>query len=188
MFAEKSQSSFRVPAYRAAFALLPEILWIGHSIPVRHDAIRRLDIPDATSQAIHSLSEFHAAVEFLEQGLATIFQQMLQLKTDVDVLPSDRAKDFRNLSSQLYGGRSAYPIKIVEDRKKLLEDIRKQPGFEYFLLPKSYNVLCHASKGGPVIILTSHKHHCTFSIRLQNRSMFHFQMQHQNCSNHNETC
>ncbi|KAJ7922198.1 CHAT domain-containing protein [Mycena leptocephala] len=61
----------------------------------------------------------------------------------------------------LYSGRFTHsPISIVEDRKKLLDDIRKQPNFEYFLLPKSYNVLCHAAQGGPVIILTSHKAHC----------------------------
>ncbi|KAJ7925669.1 CHAT domain-containing protein [Mycena leptocephala] len=49
---------------------------------------------------------------------------------------------------------------MVEDRTKLIQDIRKQPGHEYFLLPKSYNVLCHASQGGPVVILTSHRDDC----------------------------
>jgi hypothetical protein len=86
---------------------------------------------------------------------------MLQLKTDVHALPPDQAQKFLELSSKLYNGRfTDSPITIVEDRKILLEDIRKQPGFEYFLLPKSYNVLCHAAQGGPVIILTSHKAHC----------------------------
>ncbi|KAJ7880413.1 CHAT domain-containing protein [Mycena leptocephala] len=86
---------------------------------------------------------------------------MLQLKTDVDALPPDQARKFLDLSSKLYIEQFAHsPISIVEDRKKLLDDIRQQPGFEYFLLPKSYNVLCHAAQGGPVIILTSHKVHC----------------------------
>ncbi|KAJ6599933.1 CHAT domain-containing protein [Mycena vulgaris] len=162
-FAEASQSSVCLPAYQAAFALLPEILWIGHSIPVRHDAVRRLDIVDATSRAVQTcikLSNLHAAVEFLEQGLATIFQQMLQLKTDVDCLPLGQAKDFLDLSSQLYDGNLSHPIKIVEDRKELLQDIRNQPGFEYFLLPKTYDDLSHASQGGPVVILTSHQDLC----------------------------
>ncbi|KAJ6529339.1 CHAT domain-containing protein [Mycena capillaripes] len=162
-FAKEFQTSDCIPAFQAAFNLLPEILWIGHSIPVHHDAILRLCLPDATSRAIETcitLVDLHAAVELLEQGLATIFQQMLQLKTDVDLLPPDQAENFVNLSSQLYSGTFSNPIDIVEDRKKLLQDIRTQSGFKYFLLPKSYNVLCHASQGGPVIILTSHKDHC----------------------------
>jgi hypothetical protein len=163
-FAEESQPGDCISAFNAAFNLLPEILWIGNSIPVRHDAVHRLDISGATSTAVQTcidLLQFHVAVEFLEQGLATIFQQMLQLRTDVDALPPDQARKFLELSSKLYSGRfSDSPISIVEDRKKLLDDIRKQPGFEYFLLPRSYNVLCHAAQGGPVIILTSHRAHC----------------------------
>jgi hypothetical protein len=163
-FATEFQPDDCIHAFNAAFDLLPEILWIGHSIPVRHDAIHRLDISGATSTAVQTcidLMQFHVAVKFLEQGLATVSQQMLQLKTDVDALPPDQAQKFLELSSKLYSGRlTTSPISIVEDRKKLLNDIRKQPGFEYFLLPKSYNVLCHAAQGGPVIILTSHKAHC----------------------------
>jgi hypothetical protein len=163
-FAREFEPDDCIHAFNVAFNLLPEILWIGHSIPVRHDAVHRLDILGATSTAVQTcidLMQFHVAVKFLEQGLAIIFQQMLQLKTDVDALPPDQARKFLELSSKLYSGRfTDSPISIVEDRKKLLDDIRKQPGFNYFLLPKSYNVLCHAAQGGPVIILTSHKAHC----------------------------
>jgi tetratricopeptide (TPR) repeat protein len=162
-FAEEFQPSDCIPAFQAAFDLLPEILWIGHSISIQHDAMRRLNISDATSTAIRTcinLSQFHAAVEILEQGLATIFQQMLQLKTDVDALPQDQAGKLLDLSSQLHGGKTVNPISVVEDRNKLLQEIRKQPGFEHFLLPKFYNVLGRASQGGPVVILTSHKDHC----------------------------
>ncbi|KAJ6526523.1 CHAT domain-containing protein [Mycena vulgaris] len=168
-FAERSQLSFCLPAYRTAFTLLPEILWVGHTIPVRHNAITRLNISGATSKAIHAcikLSDLPAAVEFLEQGLATIFQQMLQLKTDVDTPPPDQAQNFRNLSSQLHAGTLSNPITVVEDRNNLIEAIRKQPGFEFFLRPKPYNVLCHASEGGPVVILTSHEDQCSAIIIL----------------------
>ncbi|KAJ7271767.1 CHAT domain-containing protein [Mycena rebaudengoi] len=171
LFAETSQSSFKfcVPAYQAAFSLLSEILWMGHSIPVRHNAVLRLDIPDATSRAVQTcvnLSDLRAAIEFLEQGIATIFQQMLQLKTDVDLLPPEQAQTFLDLSSQLYIGTPADPISVVEHRKKLIHEIRNKPGFEKFLLPKSYDALCHASQGGPVVILSSHKGSCNVIIIL----------------------
>jgi tetratricopeptide (TPR) repeat protein len=162
-FAEQFQPSDCILAFRAAFNLLPEILWLGNSLPVRQYAIHRLDIHGATSSAPRictELSDLHAAVEILEQGLATTFQQMLQLKTEVDVLPAHQARKLADLSLLLYNGTFDNPIDAAEDRKRLLADIRKQPGFECFLLPKPYNVLCGTSQGGPVLILTSHHHHC----------------------------
>jgi tetratricopeptide (TPR) repeat protein len=162
-FNRQFQPSKCIAAFQAAFQLLPEILWIGHSIPVRHDAIQRLNIPEATSAVVQTcinLSQLPAAVEMLEQGVATIFQQMLELKPNVNGLPPHQAKDLFDVSSKLYSGILIDPISIVEDRKKLLGDIRNQPGFEYFLLPKSYDVLRHASQGGPVIILNSHPDCC----------------------------
>jgi hypothetical protein len=152
-----------IQAFKAAFGLLPGILWIGHSIPVRQSALRRLNVLDVTSNAVRtciSLSDPRAAVEMIEQGVATTFQQMLQLKPDADALPPDQAEVLLNLSLQLYSGTFTNPISIVVDRNKLLEDIRKQPGFEFFLLPKSYGHLCHASQGGPVVILSSHQDYC----------------------------
>jgi tetratricopeptide (TPR) repeat protein len=163
-FAEDTlQTSDCVPAYMSAFSLLPEIVWLGNSIPVRHDAIRRLEIAQVTSTAIHIcmyLSNLSLAVEIMEQGLATVFQQMLQLKTGIKGINPNQAEDLQNLSSELYSGTSDNPMSLINKRNKLLEDIRKQPGLEYFLLPKPYKALCHASQGGPVVILNSHKYHC----------------------------
>ncbi|KAJ7499605.1 CHAT domain-containing protein, partial [Mycena latifolia] len=157
---------FRPPdclSYVAAFSLLPDILWIGHSIPARHDTVHRLNITWATSNAIQTcinLSYLTSAVEIMEQGIATIFQQMLQLKTDVDGLNPNQAKRFRDLSSQIYSGSSQNLMEIVNDRNELLREIRKEPGLENFLLPKPYDALRHASQGGPVVILNSHEDQC----------------------------
>ncbi|KAJ7476610.1 CHAT domain-containing protein [Mycena latifolia] len=160
-------------AYTAAFRLLPELLWIGHSIPVRHEIIHRLDIGQVTSTAFQtciSLANFASAVESMEQGLATIFQQILQLKTDVDALRPDQAKRFRELSSELYGGTSDNSTAVAINRNELLEDIRKQPGLEYFLLPKPYTTLRQASLNGPIVILNSHKASCDGMIILYSTS------------------
>ncbi|KAJ7212674.1 hypothetical protein GGX14DRAFT_393565 [Mycena pura] len=169
-FAAEFQPSDCIPAYRAAFNLLSEILWIGNAIPVRQNAIQRLDILETSSEAIKiciDQSDFHAAVEILEQGLAITFQQMLQLKTDTGQLPPPLAKRLLDLSSELYNGSSGNnAISIVEDRKNVLSEIRQQPGLEHFLLPKAYSILCNASKGGPVVILTSHKAHCNAIVSL----------------------
>ncbi|KAJ7757348.1 CHAT domain-containing protein [Mycena maculata] len=162
-FAAESHSPHCITAYVTAFGLLPEILWIGNSITVRQNAIYRLGIAQATSAAIRTclnLSILTSGVEIMEQGLATIFQQMLQLKTEPTGLKPDQAKLLQDLSSQLYSGTSPNPLKLVNDRNNLLEDIRKDSGLKYFLLPKPYNDLRYASQGGPVIILNSHPDHC----------------------------
>ncbi|KAJ7709263.1 CHAT domain-containing protein [Mycena metata] len=150
-------------AYMAGFSLLPEILWIGHSMDVRHATIHTLDIGAATSTATRTcieISNLTAAIQILEQGLATTFQQIMQLKTDVEGLPPNLADDFRRLSDELYCGMSTDWRDVANERKDILDNIRKQPGFEYFLLPKPYTVLRHASRGGPVIILNSNISGC----------------------------
>ncbi|KAJ6560642.1 CHAT domain-containing protein [Mycena vulgaris] len=161
--AEEFQTPHGISAYQAAFSLLPELLWIGHVIPVRQHALHRLDIGTTTSNAVRTcinLSDLRTAIELMEQGLATVFQQMLRLKTEVDFLPPDQAKAFRELSTELYGGLPASPLTTVNARDTLVETIRTQPGFERFLLPKSYDVLAGASKGGPVVLLNSHHDRC----------------------------
>ncbi|KAJ7645255.1 CHAT domain-containing protein [Mycena polygramma] len=168
-FSQEFDKTYCILAYSKAFSLLPEILWMGHAIPVRQDLIHRLDIADATSRAVQACvqqSSLPTAVEFLEQGLATIFQQMLQLNPELKDIPPDYARDFQALSLQLYNGNPENPITIVEKRNELLQKIRGTPGFEDFLLQKRYTALCHASQGGPVIILTSHPVHCSAIIIL----------------------
>jgi hypothetical protein len=49
---------------------------------------------------------------------------------------------------------------IAVERDNFLQNIRQQQGLEYFLLPKPYKVLCHASKGGPAVLLNTHRDHC----------------------------
>jgi hypothetical protein len=51
-------------------------------------------------------------------------------------------------------------MNVVNERNKLLIEIRQQPGFERFLLPRPYELLCETSRGGPVVILNSHKNSC----------------------------
>ncbi|KAJ7646380.1 CHAT domain-containing protein [Mycena polygramma] len=168
-FSEEFDEPHCILAYSKAFALLPEILWIGHAIPVRQDLIHRLDIADATSKAVQACirqSNLLTAVEFLEQGLATIFQQTLQLSSQPKDIPSEYAEAFLDLSLQLYQGNPVNPITIVEKRNELLRKIRGTLGFEDFLLQKPYSVLCHASQGGPVIIFTSHPDQCSAIIIL----------------------
>ncbi|KAF8193624.1 CHAT domain-containing protein [Mycena galopus ATCC 62051] len=169
-FAAQFQLEHCVSAFKEAFRLLPELLWIGHSIPARHEALRRLGIANATAVATRTciqLLDLASAVEIVEQGLGTIYQQMLQLKTAVDELPPKMADDFQALSMQLYREGSDPSMSVVNQRNDLIKDIRKIPGFEYFLLAKPYKVLSQASKGGPIVILNTHEDGCDGIIILE---------------------
>ncbi|KAJ7907137.1 CHAT domain-containing protein, partial [Mycena leptocephala] len=123
-------SSTCVTAYTAAFRLLPDILWMGHSVSQRHETIRRLEIGAVTSTAVQACitcSDVTSAVEFIEYGVATIFQQMLQLKENPHKMNSDDAAMFQKLSSDLYSGKSLDPMQVATDRDDLLQRIRNQP-------------------------------------------------------------
>ncbi|KAJ7510724.1 CHAT domain-containing protein [Mycena galericulata] len=160
-FANRYTPSYGPVAYSAAFQLLPEILWIGHDISVRHDTIRRLNIGPVTSIATRTciqLANLPYGVQMIEQGIATVFQQILQLKPAVDTLPPHQAQELRQLSSQLYSGTAEGDVAI--ERYDLLAKIRKEKGHKYFLRPKPYSVLCHAAQKGPVVILNSHEDGC----------------------------
>ncbi|KAJ7050647.1 CHAT domain-containing protein [Mycena amicta] len=167
-------------AFGAAFKLLPELLWIGSAIPVRQENIRGLGISQATSDATRKCAvipgvDLKLLVELIEQGLATIFQQMLQLKSgtellDLEGVSADEIEQFQRLSMKLYGIGSVEDLTgVAHERNLLLAKLRKHPGLEYFLLPRPYSVLCSAASGGPVVILNSHHDGCDAIVILNPR-------------------
>ncbi|KAJ7209887.1 CHAT domain-containing protein, partial [Mycena rebaudengoi] len=156
-------------AYSAAFHLLPEILWIGNSVSVRQDMNMRVNVSQATSGAITACidsSNLPLAVELLEQGLGTTFQQLLQLKTNIDFLPQMEADKLKLLSIDLYSGTAKHPQRVAADRNTLINEIRSRPSLENFLRPKPYRDLCQVSQHGPIVVLNSHHDHCDSIILL----------------------
>ncbi|KAJ7271616.1 CHAT domain-containing protein [Mycena rebaudengoi] len=156
-------------AYSAAFHLLPEILWIGTSVSVHQDINIRINVSQATSDAIAACIDslnLPLAVELLEQGLGTTFQQLLQLKTNLGILPQREAETLKLLSIDLYSGNAEHPQRVAADRNTLINEIRNHPGLENFLQPRPYRDLCQASQHGPIVILNSHHDHCDSIILL----------------------
>ncbi|KAJ7263842.1 CHAT domain-containing protein [Mycena rebaudengoi] len=169
-FAKKVHRPFDVlKAYSAAFHLLPEILWIGSTVSVRQDVNMRINVSQVTSDAISACIDslnLPLAIELLEQGLATTFQQLLQLKTNLDFLPQEEAEKLKLLSVNLYSGKAEHPQRAAADRNTLINEIRNRPGLENFLRPKPYTDLCQVSQHGPIVILNSHHDHCDSIILL----------------------
>ncbi|KAJ7838843.1 CHAT domain-containing protein [Mycena leptocephala] len=160
-------------AYHMALRLLPEAAWLGLSISDRHHEILHagLIVRHAATAAIVA-SQPKIAVEWLEQGRAVIWGQLLALRTPVNQLNDDHpklAERLLSLSSQLEGSgmRRAQESntnpshQLISDqahraahaRKELLQEIRHLKGFEQFLLPKTVSQLALAAQRGPVVML-----------------------------------
>ncbi|KAJ7616470.1 CHAT domain-containing protein [Roridomyces roridus] len=162
-FSENHNLDYCLSAYLAAFQLLPDILWIGNTISVRQDALQRLKIGSVTANATRvclQLSNLMAAVQIIEQGIATVFQQTLQLRPEVNMLPGKVAQEFQRLSEELFKGTSEDLKRVAVQRKALLDQIRSEKSYKHFLVPNSYDVLRSAAKSGPVIILNSQENGC----------------------------
>ncbi|KAJ7263794.1 CHAT domain-containing protein, partial [Mycena rebaudengoi] len=129
----------------------------------------RINVSQATSDAISTCIDslnLPLAIELLEQGLGTTFQQLLQLKTNLDFLPQEEADKLALLSVDLYSGKSEHPQRVAADRNTLVNEIRNRPGLENFLCPKQYTDLCQVSQHGPIVILNSQHDHCDSIILL----------------------
>ncbi|KAJ6530250.1 CHAT domain-containing protein [Mycena capillaripes] len=162
-FTKRYKPSYCLAAYMAAFDLLPDTLWIGHTISVRYSAIHRFNIGPVTASSTRiciQLLNLATGVQMMEQGVAIVFQQMLQLRPDVDTLPQKLAQEFQKLSSELYSASAEKRGTIAIQRGAILEKIRKRRGHQYFLLRKPYTILRQAAERGPVVMLNSHEDGC----------------------------
>ncbi|KAJ7464038.1 CHAT domain-containing protein [Mycena latifolia] len=182
----------KLRAYSVALDLLPELAWLGLSIPDRHHHLRKAEkvVRDAAAAAIIS-GEYATAVEWLEQGRSVIWSQFLDLRTPLDALKHehpDLADRLIFLSTQLEGSgiRDGYaevvtgPIEsrqsslsvgsqyheYAHERDKLLAQIRAPTGFGSFLLPRKITELSLAATGGPVVVINASEISCDALILL----------------------
>jgi hypothetical protein len=170
-------------AYAAALQLLPELAWLGLSIPDRHHQLMKAGVVvrDAVAAAIAS-GEYVTAIQWLEQGRSVVWGQQLQLRTPVDDLRDKHlslANQLEYLSSQLEGAGSHGDLitpttekqqtleasakqyhDLAHQRNQLLMQIRALPGFGMFMLPKAFSLLIPAARGGPVITINASMARC----------------------------
>ena len=74
-----------ITAYSFALATLPNISWIGNSLGDCYNSLVRSKISDLVSSSVAAALKFNDikhAVEFVEQGLAITYRQMLELKDE----------------------------------------------------------------------------------------------------------
>ena len=128
------------------------------------------------------IGQLGQAIEALEQGRGLLWSEMRGLRTSIDQLSAVNlplAETFVGVNRDLEaltvsgsqvvwmedrrtsGSEGVDPFdrlvvkqrKLVEERDRLISQIRAQPGFESFLIPPSFNTLRSAAAGGPVILI-----------------------------------
>ena len=128
------------------------------------------------------IGQLRQAIETLERGRGLLWPKMRALRTSIDQLRAVNLplaekfaavnRDLEALtvsSSQVvrmedgsvdghegmdpFGRLVVKQRKLVEERDKLISQIRAQPGFDSFLVPPSFDTLRSAAAGGPVILI-----------------------------------
>jgi hypothetical protein len=157
--------------YTQAINMLPRAAHFGLDI---HSRLRELSGSEklcrAASVRALLLEQKSLAVQVFEEGKAIFWTQILRSRdTALDALPdSDRielSKLFRKLENSSSAGspRSKDRIaaeRLMDDRRqmnaeveRMVDEIRKRPGFERFLKIPAFEELIKAAARGPVVIL-----------------------------------
>ncbi|KAH9994310.1 CHAT domain-containing protein [Russula compacta] len=132
------------------------------------------------------IGQLKQAIETLERGRGLLWSEMRGFRASIDQLRAINlplAKKFAAVNQDLEavtisgsqpvwmedgpprGREGMDPVgrlvmkqrKLVEERDRLISQIRAQPGFDSFLIPPSFDALRSAAAGGPVILINHSK-------------------------------
>ncbi|KAF8436546.1 CHAT domain-containing protein [Boletus edulis BED1] len=183
-------------AYSIAINLLPQLAWIGLSLTHRYAELKRgADVVREAAAAALDSGFPELAVEWLEQGRSIVWGELLQLRgsyeqlssahpdhahrlrdlfTALDDAGATREKSLSTFSESTNGATQTLQQEadrhraLAIERDKLLQGIRRLPGFDRFLLPKDFSQLRASAHSGPVVILNAAERRCDALIALAN--------------------
>ncbi|KZV68483.1 TPR-like protein [Peniophora sp. CONT] len=166
-----SSPELLVEVYSRILSTLPEVVWIGNTVHRRYQESARVGsmVNDAVAAAIDA-GDPQKAVEWLEEGRALVWSQILSLRTPLDELKGrhpDLANEYREVIQQMQdlglvahilgpsdaAGKETSSLlpatNEAADRhrragtryEQVLAEVRRCTGFEDFLLPKKFESL-----------------------------------------------
>ncbi|CAE6482999.1 unnamed protein product [Rhizoctonia solani] len=179
--------SEQLEAYQTAMDLVPRLIWLGTSISQRYSqeiiqTVGKVTLGSA-SVAI-GLNEYEKALEWLEQGRAVVWGQILQLRTPLEelaVVDPTLAEHLTNIARELHNFQaldtsvsqtllagSGKSLEMAAQRHRYLAmqyeetvgKVHQIPGFESFLQPKRAAELMHAPQRGPLVVVNVHELRC----------------------------
>ncbi|KAF8738241.1 TPR-like protein, partial [Rhizoctonia solani] len=177
------QEESPLEAYKIAFAIIPQVVWIGTTIDQRYKEVA--PISRLATQAVASAiaeKDYKLALEWFEEGRSIVWGQVLQLRTSLDQLrevDQALAEEMQKVGQALnriaslkssHSNPNTQPNvpehiaqshhRLAEDWDRLLGRIRQLDGFSDFLRPKKANSLLRAARNGHVIIINVHDTAC----------------------------
>ncbi|KDQ50413.1 hypothetical protein JAAARDRAFT_42076 [Jaapia argillacea MUCL 33604] len=152
--------------------LLPSVAYLGLDISARLQILRQgSNVTCYAAEHALVLSRPRTAVEILEAGRGLFWIQGLRLRTSFDTLPPSLASRLKETSAllsdsnhpptsespsaRLYDEEAGRKRQLSHQFQCLLEEARRLPGFENFLLPLPFSRLHIAAERGPVVVLVS---------------------------------
>ncbi|EIN09576.1 hypothetical protein PUNSTDRAFT_101453 [Punctularia strigosozonata HHB-11173 SS5] len=161
-------------AYDQTIKLMPHIALVGLDPVQRLSSLEGAQwiAVNAAVRALH-IDQVPRAIELLEQGRAVFWSQALRLRTQFDELPSGMSRKLMDLAKVLEDGPdhctpssdqgpnvpgSSAAVggerrRKSEEFERLIEEVRRTPGLERFLLHEPLSSLSDAATNGPVILL-----------------------------------
>ena len=135
---------------------------------------------DAAAVMLGAKKDPYAAIEMLELGRGILTNSLAELRTDVTVLQNEYPKlasQFEKLRLELdpatepklppANSNPTLDVKASQNRReaerqldKLLQEIRKQPGFDRFMLPLSLDEIYKIARNDPIIYINSSPYRC----------------------------
>ncbi|KZV75357.1 TPR-like protein [Peniophora sp. CONT] len=174
-------------AHSCIVNILPEIVWLGHSVARRYRESEKLgELVNAAVAAAISSQILPRAVEWLEAGRSLVWAQILSLRAPLNILREQHpglAASLEEVSLELqHSGHispsgkplGAFTLPELNDtssdrhrrlaikHERILSDVRHYPGFEDFLRPPKLTNLMPSLKqsDGPVVFINVHSSSC----------------------------
>jgi hypothetical protein len=161
--AERIDAESALLAYRHAVDILPQVGYIGEDLMGRVQALRQArDLaPRAASLAL-SIGEVRQAIGLLEHSRGVLWQQSLHLRPPLHLLPPYLASQLADVSKILDSSETnaAKRRQAAERFQSIIQEVRSDPGYENFLLPRTYDQLVENLPEGFIVWLIPSKTYC----------------------------
>ncbi|KAG9078784.1 hypothetical protein FS749_009148 [Ceratobasidium sp. UAMH 11750] len=178
-------------AYKELMALIPQVVWLGSGTDRQYESVASIEniATDAATIAIEH-QKYELALEWLEEGRAVVWNQLLQLCTPLDQLATVNPSLAQEMSKVFQALDLATPSdsppespldfsavqepaqrrrRLAEKRDDLVAQARSLPGMRDFLRPKSASSLAAAARIGPVVMVIAEHRGC-YALIVQPRS------------------
>ncbi|KAG8706244.1 hypothetical protein FRC09_002507 [Ceratobasidium sp. 395] len=170
-------------AYGRVVELIPRIPWLGSTVNRRYKEIAVIALlpMEAAAMAIYT-NKFNLALEWLESVRSVVWKQTLQLRAplhelrpkharladeleqvarDLDMAGSLNLELNTELGCRLDLEKAIHMHHTLAPKwEGLVDQARKLPGFERFLMPKEFAELTKSSNISTVVVINVHKTRC----------------------------